>query len=287
MAGSKCYFPNGTQGASWVHACDPDASASPCCAYGVPCLSNRLCRDTSRDDWTYRGLCTDPTWQSPECGLICAESPNGAAWVESCEYLTKRADDYCCSIYTEKSCCEDSTRRFKLQPPDSQTWAEWDDDENRYVLVGSVVEVSKAATSTLSSTALEEVTTFSVEETSTVAADRPESTDASTDTSSAGDGQLSTGARAGVGVGAGIGTILFFALIWLLTRCYKRRVINKEGQQQTSLPRRNLHGAELPAEFHGSQQPFSHHVDPSEFRQAQMQGIPGDFSHHRRSELSA
>ena len=74
---SPCYFPNGTDSANFLAGdgiykpCNPGDSVSMCCRAGDKCRQDGLCGDSPFDGMTWRGMCTDPTWESSECLKLC------------------------------------------------------------------------------------------------------------------------------------------------------------------------------------------------------------------------
>ena len=65
----KCYDIDGNQ-SSVMFACDLSATFSPCCMVASVCLDNKLCQ-VEGTIVTYRGGCTDLTWNSSDCPRIC------------------------------------------------------------------------------------------------------------------------------------------------------------------------------------------------------------------------
>lgn len=77
LSQAPCYSPNGTLQPDDV-PCYPSAKVSVCCSRGWTCLSNAVCLLIQDSDWphlnvgsTYRGSCTDASWNSTECPNFC------------------------------------------------------------------------------------------------------------------------------------------------------------------------------------------------------------------------
>lgn len=72
---NSCYFPDGSPADTDV-PCNPSWSESACCGAGWDCLANGTVCIPSKDDPgavadAARGSCTDITWQSVSCPLVC------------------------------------------------------------------------------------------------------------------------------------------------------------------------------------------------------------------------
>ncbi len=66
-----CYYPNGD--ASTDTPCNSTTQFSACCDAADFCLANHLCF-SSTNLLLWRGSCTDPNWNSPECPQYCRNS---------------------------------------------------------------------------------------------------------------------------------------------------------------------------------------------------------------------
>lgn len=78
---APCFFPNGsisanfragndTKGTNLYKPCNLGFSASMCCRPTDECRHDGLC-NSRFDGLAWRGMCTDPTWESDECLKIC------------------------------------------------------------------------------------------------------------------------------------------------------------------------------------------------------------------------
>lgn len=101
--------------ANLYDACNPNASASMCCALdstsdflnaasGVTCRSDGLCASEDGKNIT-RTACTDQTWQAPECIKLCV---NGTDQANNDVIITPCNDgSYCCGDNAVAvSCCQ-------------------------------------------------------------------------------------------------------------------------------------------------------------------------------------
>ena len=102
--GLKCYFPNGSLSPSVP--CDPSANVTHCCLKREQCLTNGICAIDATINYGVqfaRGVCSDPTWQSPVCPkvneihsrLLCA------ADYHACNALTSDSVRYAASTKTQ------------------------------------------------------------------------------------------------------------------------------------------------------------------------------------------
>ena len=96
--------------------CDPNASASMCCAQdpsspflnnksGVDCRSDGLCADAGNDA-LWRTACTDPTWQNPECIKLCINGTHEAG--NDVQVMQCSDGSYCCGSNVNgiaSACC--------------------------------------------------------------------------------------------------------------------------------------------------------------------------------------
>jgi hypothetical protein len=73
QSNQTCYFPSGLTGdVGTFEPCNSDPSAvSMCCDYvnGDRCTPEGICLSGSNGYW--RDMCTDQTWQAPECVRLC------------------------------------------------------------------------------------------------------------------------------------------------------------------------------------------------------------------------
>lgn len=74
---STCYWPNGGGEAQDFTRCDTGSGQSACCASSHYCFSNGLCLDPNQMT-TYRGACTDESWDSAACPKYCLTFGEGA-----------------------------------------------------------------------------------------------------------------------------------------------------------------------------------------------------------------
>ena len=103
LAAATCYYPDDTVTPEDV-SCRYTGNSS-CCSFGWTCLSNGLCQNPSPTindhggGKYYRGSCTDPTFNSPNCAAVClkpgVDSLNAAAEIVWCNSAGGRDFFYC------------------------------------------------------------------------------------------------------------------------------------------------------------------------------------------------
>ncbi|KAH9893667.1 hypothetical protein F4778DRAFT_290116 [Xylariomycetidae sp. FL2044] len=240
LVASDCVFPNNNTAPDFP--CDPDAEVSVCCggSIGNVCLSNNLCR--SAEGHTIRGSCTHVDFFDG-CAPYCLSAPGGHDLI-SCYNSTSDSTSYCCG--GQSFCCDNGDGRFQVLPEDPVIFSEWNDQLGRYVVKSSssstVSPTASSSTSTASaSTSAESASTSTLSFlSSTLPLSSPTTTDAA---SPAADSQpasslppssseLSTGAKAGIGVGATAGAFLLFAVGYLLWRMRKMEKAGRANSQQ-------------------------------------------------------
>ncbi|KAK0387965.1 hypothetical protein NLU13_4209 [Sarocladium strictum] len=241
---------------------------------------------------TLRGLCTDPTWRSPECPSYCMEFSWAAYPMTTCEGITGSAEDHCCEL-ASLDCCQTAGRRFKVTPQSPGVWATFVGGE--YSVVGSVVEVGEtSSSSTLSSTTSVEPMTVTISRGSAKASERPngdevkgeEEEEEEEENDEISGASVSTAAKVGIGVGVVAGTVLVIAVIWLAYNNRKQRNVNnslKSMNKFGQLP----HGTQPPHGFYWqSHQQQTPPISRESSNQLPAQELPGYAGNQSRSELS-
>lgn len=90
-AAKQCFFPNGTAG-DWT-PCNEQQEHSACCAPEDACLSNNYCfqQRPAPDQYSLRisrGMCTDQSWESPNCPDYCSDGKHMQSHATSRASLT-------------------------------------------------------------------------------------------------------------------------------------------------------------------------------------------------------
>ncbi|KAI1502459.1 hypothetical protein F5X99DRAFT_427086 [Biscogniauxia marginata] len=220
---SRCYYPDGDISPDFP--CNADEESSACCggSYGTVCLSNNLCQ--SSDGGIIRGSCSDQYWGAAACAHYCLGSSSGGVNLISCSNVTDDDTSFCCD--GNELCCDTGDGVFSVAPHNPTTVAIWHTRSSRFVVLDAI-STSAPATSSGPPTSSSIQTTQATQTSSQLP---------TVSTSSGDSSDLSTGARAGIGVGAGIAGVIIIALVYALWRLRKTRGIRSRygatGQQES------------------------------------------------------
>jgi hypothetical protein len=139
------------------YACFPSQDVSPCCGLTGFCTNTGLCvpgsfpgdqRDISTN--LIRGLCTDSTWKSEDCPLLCTDASTDGTNLISCANVMNNDRDFCCDHTV--GCCDSRIGRFRL---DEESLVVAIGEEGTTSLSNSASRTSAAATSSQSASASE------------------------------------------------------------------------------------------------------------------------------------
>ena len=247
---ANCYWPNGTDRNVAVNAsypgsanefyapCNPDATASMCCAIGPArlsdpdtCTSNGLCFGPDGTTW-WRESCTDQSWSDPACvqlyvngtynglqsefvrGPTCGPDPNEELDSGNDIPMTRCPDgSYCTGTGGAATPCCDNNQGFFILA-------------NLTVTQQNPNTTASASTSSTTSTSMVS-STSSMAVTASSSAASPTATSSSTTSSG-----LSTGAKAGIGVGAAIAALAILGLLFWVAKL-RRSNVQRRAVQET------------------------------------------------------
>ncbi|TVY48411.1 hypothetical protein LOCC1_G001546 [Lachnellula occidentalis] len=211
-AAATCWYPdNKTSEPKHVPCNQTISTASACCDPNDSCSVSGFCLGQS--GWTYRGSCTDQSWDSTNCPNKfeqCLKNPDTQAlesyWaaIWSCADPGSAPDKFCCGFGTA-SCCNSS---FTL----GTTGVAFKPGLDAYVQSISAAAVSSAMATAMASTSIGTTASPAAQATAS------QSVEANC-TGTSGD----LGTKIGVGVGVPLGVLAVGVLSFLFWRESRRR----------------------------------------------------------------
>jgi len=110
---APCYWPSGS--ASSDSSCNSNGTFSGCCGIGFACLTNGLCMNAIDPYNVIRGGCTDKSWKSSDCPLVCMDKDkkdniNSSQALSQCS--TSSRDQWYCISRDKEDQCDDEPVLF-------------------------------------------------------------------------------------------------------------------------------------------------------------------------------
>lgn len=127
---ASCYYPDSTPAPGYV-AFNSTANGrqSVCCDIGDICTTQQLCQGNA--GYTYRGGCTDKTWESPICQILCRNGEHEHLFaflsqvtycgevaqhsfsnIYPCDVIGTFSRSWCCGADESTGCCNGTTFNF-------------------------------------------------------------------------------------------------------------------------------------------------------------------------------
>ncbi|CZT25478.1 uncharacterized protein RCC_11210 [Ramularia collo-cygni] len=215
---------------------NPTTFVESCCVIWDTCGANGVCKRTGSDDTYYLGGCTDPAFKDPVCPLLCNNARNDVVYQPALGVWS------CCGA--EGNDCSDPMNGESLK----LDWRPAD-------FPGPVKEVFSAPATTSVASDVPVTSGSSISLTGSTSLTTP----AEIQTTSLESSELSTGAKAGIGVGAAIGGLLLIGLITAVVLLCRRR----EKHQNGPSPSEDQHGMEHAGQVYGKEHEGSPGVEGS------------------------